>query len=375
MGGYRDDLRAAHERIGSLQRQVDEATQRANEEAAAAARRIEQLERQVTILEKDDAERALREQLERVEREASVREARDRSELEAATMKILALEEAAYQRAQDNDRAFAQIAELERTLAEQKQSKAELDTMTVVAVEETAHEEGGTTLAEMRRELSEARQELEGKAVALSRNDQEIEQLREHNRALSNALRESEQEARDAIASLKQTMTQQKSEAEAALAVIPPIQQTDDDIARLSPGGDWILSYRMPRALRSRRRQLLATGGLLVLLPGLMLVLQGVSLAAGATLLALGAVLVGVGVIAGPSVHRGEIERVQGDPSDQHFVVVRINGVAIRLPRDARPVVSSAKQAVIEQGSLGEGTFVVLTPAHGDGDAHAQRRS
>lgn len=73
MSGYRDDLRAAHERIASLQREADDIRKRAKEEGVAASARIEQLERQVSILERDDVARALRERLERVEARASRR--------------------------------------------------------------------------------------------------------------------------------------------------------------------------------------------------------------------------------------------------------------------------------------------------------------
>lgn len=74
-------------------------------------------------------------------------------------MKILALEEAAYERTNDYDRAFQRIGQLERELEKANQNKPELDaaTMRILALEESFHEEGKAEDDGLRRELNEVR--------------------------------------------------------------------------------------------------------------------------------------------------------------------------------------------------------------------------
>jgi len=336
------------------------------------------------MLERDDVARALRERLERVEARASRREAEHKAELDAATMKILALEEAAYERTNDYDRAFERIGQLEREVAKANQNKPELDaaTMKILALEESVHEESKAEvdglrgeLAEVREKLAEVREELakakkklarvqrevDGEAEVLSRRDEEIAQLRRRVALQATALRESH----DKILALTEAQREREArpdpEPEEPVTAIQPIRQIDDDLARLSPAGKWEVVFRVPRAVRLRRRHRIAIGGMLVIVAGLVLGLQAAPLAASAALI-VGALSVAFSMLMGTTVHQGTVESLHEDKSGAG-VVARINGAEVRLPRAAESAIAVGNHAVVERGNLGEGTLVVLTPA------------
>jgi hypothetical protein len=377
MSGYRDDLRAAHERIAALQRESDDIRKRSKEEGVAASARIEQLERQVAMLERDDAARALRERLERVEAGASRREAEHKAELDACTMKILALEEAAYERTKDYDRAFERIGQLEGELAKANQNKPELDaaTMKILALEESVREAGKAEIEGLKSELDEVREklakekkelarverEVDGDAEALSWKDKEIAQLRERIALQATALRESHEKIVALTEAQRQREARPDPEPEEPVAAIQLIPQIDDDLARLSPAGKWEVVYRVPKAMRLRRRHRIAIGGMLVIVVGLVLGLQAAPLAASAALI-VGALSVAFSMLTGTTVHQGTVESLH-DEGAGGGVVARINGSEVRLPRAAESAIALGKHAVVERGRLGEGTLVVLTPA------------
>lgn len=375
MSGYRDDLRAAHERIALLQREADDTRKLAKEESAAASARIEQLERQVAMLERDDVARALRERLEEVEQRAARLESEHKAELDAATMKILALEEAAYERTKDYDRAFARIGQLERELATAIQNEPALEaaTMKILALEEAAQHGSDSNDEEVRAELDAAKvelgevrtklidisRELDEKVDTLSQRDEEIEQLRRRIGLQSKALGES----RDRAPALRYTSSRRGERSSVAPAAgntaIQAIQQTDDDLARLSPAGKWEVAYRVPKAVRLRRRHRIAIVGMLVIVVGFVLALQAAPIAASTTLL-VGAFTLAFSMLTGTTIHQGKVESLQKLDSGR-YLVARINGRDVLLPAQAQRAIALGKRAVVERGNLGEGTLVVLT--------------
>lgn len=330
MSGYRDELRAAHDRIATLQRELDETRRTAEQGTERSRQRVEQLERQVERLESDDAGRAQQKRIEELEQTLSDERATAKRDLDNATMRILQLEEKQHQHAVDYDRAFARAKELETQL-QAVQREREVDA------------ERRSSVEDVDARIRSLEEQVRARDEELTESRHKVKAAERRARELRDAHRNLEQQLEAAREAAKESRKGNDEPASETAALVPVrSQDADPDLVRLSPAGsDWAVVYRVPIAARPFKHKSFLALGTLVLVTAIPVGLSDLNV--GWVVAIVGVLLLVVGWWRSPSVHRVDVGDVWRQRDEHEELVTTIEARGRRFPAAREHSLSVAK--------------------------------